>query len=284
MNLLFKSLNALAIGGSTALLCVPLLIQAAAPHPAGSVYNQDHYSFYQPGQTVSEDSSFVALPLKGVRMKDLQGADDGRMFIDPVLSYPQDRNWLVFSVKIEPILDRNQPTTFKVFRYSLSTGQLQRIYRESIPNWERQYSLTGFDGHKLIIANAPYDMSPGPCANLWAANSGFSYVYLDMRSPWTGLKKFDIPSALVKQGNDDSVRCENEMEIGDISQYCTKNVKAVAACGMYVKTVSSLPTGNISLTLVEDKSVLTCGMDPASHSAECKSILKVCKPQYECPR
>jgi hypothetical protein len=216
MYLIFKSLNALAIGGSTALLMVPLLIQAAAPQPAGSVYNQDHFSFYQPGQTVSESQSFVALPLKGVRMKDLQGADDGRMFIDPVLSYPQDRNWLVFSVKIEPSIDRTQPTIFKVFRYNLSTSQLQRIYRESIPNWERQYSLTGFDGQKLVIANAPYDMSPGPCANLWAANSGLSYVYLDMRTPWKGLKSWTPPKSLIEKSQAESAACEKSVEAGEM--------------------------------------------------------------------
>ncbi|MBI5654749.1 hypothetical protein HZC53_03810 [Candidatus Uhrbacteria bacterium] len=284
MQKLITYLKVAAISGTVVLLSVPFAMEAAMPQPAGSVYNQAAYNYYQPGETVSEGSAFVAMPLKGVRIKDLQGADQGSLRISQVMSFPQDRNWLVFMVTIEPAFSSpDMPTTYKVFRYNLSTNQLQRIYRFTTEkSFETSYSLVGFDGVKLVVSSTGYDNSPGPCFNAWSKDSGIAYKYLDMRSPWKGLKEYQVPAALTKQGERESKLCQLEMEIGDIKQYCTGNVKAVASCGMYVQTVSSLPTGNMSFTFVEDKTVTNCPMNPASQSQDCKNILKVCTPLVEC--
>ncbi len=286
MKKFFKYLNAATIGGTVALLSVPLAIAAATPKPAGSIYNPVSYSFYQPGETVSEQSAFIALPLQGVRMKDLQGADAGKLTIGDVISYPQDRNWLVFMVRIEPDAYKPElPTVYKVFRFNLSTQQLQRIYRFNLAkSFETSYSLVGFDGTKLVLGSKGYENSPGPCSNPYTLDSGWAWEYLDMRAPWKGTNRYVPPSALIDKGAADSAMCELEMDIGDIKQYCTGNVKAVASCGMFVQTISSLPTGNMSFTFVEDKSVINCPMNPVNQSQDCKNILKACRPSVECVR
>lgn len=213
MHKIFTYLKVAAVSGTAVLLSVPFAMNAAMPEPTGSVYNPAAFNLYQPGEPVAlEDTSFVALPIKGLRMKDLQGADEGIMNISQVLSYPQDRNWLVFKVSIynhdyDPAANQSDAVTHKIFRYNIATGQLQRIYREiSVGEQMVSFGLVGFDGPKLIIRKTGYDNSPGPCDNLWQDMS-MDYYSLNMQSPWKGLTIYKVPKRLMDQGEVESQEC-----------------------------------------------------------------------------
>ncbi|MFA5185864.1 MAG: hypothetical protein WC551_05215 [Patescibacteria group bacterium] len=285
MNKLFAYLSVAAISGTAVLLCVPFAMQAAMPDPAGSIFNPSAFNMYQPGETINEDSSFVALPIKGLRMKDLQGNDEGIMSISPALSYPQDRNWLVFSVTVynpDHAADTQTPgsATHKIFRYSLSTGQLQRIYRQfGAGNEMTNFGLSGFDGNKLVIGELGWDNSPGPCTNFWKDDSSMAHYALDMRSPWKGTTVYKVPQKLIDQGNAESAACEKQIDVGE---YCTENVAAVAKCGDYIQIISALPTGSLGFKKISDGSTLGCTMNPTDQSEQCKSVASSCQPQINC--
>jgi hypothetical protein len=209
-----KSLGIVMLG-SVLLVGAPSAI-AASVAPFGSVYNPGASNLYQPGEnTVTEQSMFAALPLEGVTIKNLRGVDQGELRIGNWLSYPQDRNWLVFSVTIAENLDVGSQnmqaggTTQKVFRYNLNTHQLQRIYREHQDKSDaKSFMLLGFDGNRLIVGKSGWDNSPGPCWSQWdTADKDFSRYSLDMRTPWKGLKSYSPPKKLVEQGKAEVQEC-----------------------------------------------------------------------------
>lgn len=213
---LLRVMQATALG-TTALLALPWALDAAAPASSGSIDNPTGYRLYQPGESVNESSMFAAVPLVGVRIKDLQNKDEGVLTIGQVLSYPKDRNWLVFSVTIEaPDPDPSilgGPTTYKIFRYNLSTKQLQRIYRDTTPD-NQGMSLMGFDGNKLIVTRWPGgDNSPGPCWNQFLSADSTSVMreYLDMNAPWLGLKSYQVPQRIFDKYKAEAEKCEKEI-------------------------------------------------------------------------
>jgi hypothetical protein len=92
-----------------------------------------------------------------------------------------------FSVRVDHGATGEGPFTSKVFRYDLEAGRLTRIYRRAGGS---AYTFLGFIGDRLLVADAPFgDNSPGPCwQDELLAEKKLSY--LDVRTPWLGMKSF----------------------------------------------------------------------------------------------
>lgn len=127
----------------------------------------------------------------GLTLRRFQDADPGTTRIVDTIVDPARRHNIYFSVRVDHGKTGEGPFTTKVFRYDLETRRLARIYRQAGGSG---YTFLGFIGDRLLVADAPYgDNSPGPC---WQDEllAKKKLAYLDVRTPWLGMKTF-APSA-----------------------------------------------------------------------------------------